>query len=53
MNKTFTTGGNEAKLIEHKAANGIVSGIFWNRDSVLSIEIANIQSSVENDSTVG
>src|SRR5260221_1909341 len=51
--KAFAAGGNESKLIENEAADRGVRGIFGNGDAVLSVEVANIQSSVEDHRTVG
>src|SRR5882672_4977635 len=50
--KTFASARNEAELIEDEAAHRCVGGILGKRDVVLGIEIADIQSSVENDSAI-
>ena len=51
--KTFAAARNKAELIEHEAADGGVCGIFRKRDAVLGVEVAHIQSRIENDSAIG
>ncbi len=51
--KTFAAARNEAELIENEAADGGVCRIFRKRDAVLGVEVAHIQSRIENDSAIG
>src|SRR4029077_7404127 len=52
MQEAFAAGGNKTELIEDESTNGGVSGILWNGDAVLSVEIANVQGSIEDEGTV-
>src|SRR5260370_35810327 len=50
--KTLASARNETELIEDEAAHRCVGGILGKRDVVLGIEIADIQSSGDNDNAV-
>src|SRR5882672_485379 len=50
--KAFAAARNKAELVENETAYGRVGGIFGKRDVVLGIEIADIQSSVEDNSAI-
>src|SRR5262249_42558205 len=51
--ETFAAAWNESELVQHKAADGGIGGIFGQSDVVLRIEIAHVESGIEDYRAVG
>src|SRR4029077_12163986 len=50
--KAFASARNETQLIEDETAHSGIGGILGKRDVVLGVQVANVQSGVENDRAI-